>query len=251
MIECTSMYDGQVEHILLAHGKGNILDKDMVGALRHRISTLNHSSLKLIVFEGRGRHFSFGASVEEHLPEFVQKMLSDFHALFYELEALGIPTLALVRGCCFGGGFELATWCGRVLVSPEAKLAIPEIKLGVFPPIASLGLFWRVGGARGTDLVLTGRTLSAQEALDIGLVEECVEDLDTAWKKWFEKNIQPRSAPALRFAWKASRLHLQRRLLEDLPELERIYLEELMAFEDPVEGMTAFIERREPKWRNL
>ena len=180
MIECTSMYDGQVEHILLAHGKGNILDKDMLSALREHLSTLTHSSLKLIVFEGRGRHFSFGASVEEHLPEFVSEMLSDFHSLFYELEALGIPTMALVRGCCFGGGFELATWCGRVLVTPDAKLAIPEVKLGVFPPVASLGLSWRVGGAFGTDLVLTGRTLSAQEALKIGLVDQCVEDLDAA-----------------------------------------------------------------------
>lgn len=247
-LQTTSLYEGQVEHFLLDNGKGNILDAALLTAIRDHLEHLGRPQLKLLVFEGQGKHFSFGASVEEHLPGQVESMLPGFHALFRELEDLGVPTLALVRGACLGGGFELATWCGRVLVSPTASLGVPEITLGVFPPIAAMGLRWRTGGNRASELVLTGRAVKAEEAVAIGLAEACEEDLESAWKAWFETNLLPRSAPALRFAWKASRAPVRRALREELPELERLYLEELMACSDPVEGLTAFIERRKPDW---
>jgi cyclohexa-1,5-dienecarbonyl-CoA hydratase len=248
MLTTTSLYDGQVEHLLLANGKGNILNAALLGALRDHLKTLGRPQLKLLVFEGAGKHFSFGASVEEHLPGQVESMLPGFHNLFRELEDVGVPTLAVVRGACLGGGFELATWCGRVFVSPSANLGVPEITLGVFPPIAAMGLRWRTGGNVASELVLTGRSVPAQEAVAIGLAEACVEDPAAAWRAWFEAHLSPRSAPAVRFAWKASRAPVRRALREELPELERLYLEELMACQDPVEGLTAFIERRKPDW---
>ncbi len=250
MLKATPHYDGQVEHLLLENGKGNILDGALLGALREHLAGLARPQLKLLVFEGAGRHFCFGASVEEHLPGQVETMLPGFHALFRDLEDLGVPTLAAVRGACLGGGFELATWCGRVLVSPTASLGVPEITLGVFPPIAALGLRWRTGGNRASELVLTGRAVPAAEAVELGLAEACVDDLEAAWRAWFEVHLQPRSAPAVRFAWKASRAPMRRALREELPELERLYLEELMACQDPVEGLEAFLERRTPTWRH-
>ncbi len=250
MLTATSLYDGQVEHLLLDHGKGNILDEALLGALRNHLAGLGRPQLKLLVFEGAGQHFSFGASVEEHLPGRVDRMLATFHAFFRELEDVGVPTCAVVRGRCLGGGFELAAWCGRLQIAPDAVLAVPEVHLGVFPPIAAMGLRWRTGGAQATELVLTGRNVEAHEAVARGLADACTEDPTSGWRSWFETHLAPRSAPALRFAWKAARAPLRRALREELPELERLYLDELMACQDPIEGLTAFLEERSPTWKH-
>ncbi len=240
--------DGQVAVLRMAHGKGNVLDATLVGSLRTALSEQVAPQLKLVVFAAEGRHFSFGASVEEHLPGKVGDMLGGFHALFRELEALGVPTCALVSGACLGGGFELAIWCGRVFVTPTAKLGVPEVTLGVFPPIAALGLRWRTGGNVATELVTTGRQVGGEEAVALGVADACVHDLDGAWRAWFDRHLAALSAPAVRFAWRASRRPMQRALGEELDALERLYLDELMACIDPAEGLNAFLERRPPTW---
>jgi len=202
----------------------------------------------LLVFEGEGKHFSFGVSVPEHLPDQVAKMLADFHALFRELEALARPTAALVRGQCLGGGLELALFCGRVLAEPSARFAVPEVKLGVFPPMGALLLPWRVAGARATAMIVGGETVDAEQALKIGLIDSCDDDAEAALSAYYEAEIAPKSPVGLRYAWRAARMPLTDRLERDLPRLERIYLDELMKHHDPVEGLEAFIERREPLW---
>ena len=242
-------HEGRVGRIVLDRPKGNVLDAEMVASLRSRFGELTGApGLSLVVFEGAGRHFSFGASVEEHLPESVERMLTSFHDLFRELEGLGIPTAALVRGQCLGGGFELATWCGQVFCTPDARFAVPEVGLGVFPPIAAVGLRWRVGGARATTMVLTGEAVDGENAARIGLVEGCVADPEAALQEWIGTAILPRSAVALSFAWRAARAPLARALHDELPALERLYLADLMATADPTEGLQAFLARREPQW---
>jgi len=200
------------------------------------------------VIEGAGRHFSFGASVAEHLPGQVRGMITGFHAFFLELEKLGVPTAAVVRGQCLGGGFELATWCGMVFADPSARLAVPEVKLGVFPPIAALALGWRTSGSNATRLVTTGQTVKADEALRLGVVDDVSDDPEAALQAWIETAIVPLSAVGLRFAWRAARRPVARALAEDLPALEALYLDDLMACSDPVEGLTAFLEKRAPQW---
>ncbi len=250
MIETTSLYEGQVEHILLANPPGNILDGAMLARLRMHLTSLHRPELKLVVFEGKGANFSFGASVEEHLPGQVEEMLPVFHDLFRDIEGLGVPTVAVVRGQCLGGGFELATWCGLVVCDLGARLGVPEVKVAVFPPIAAMALHWRVGGAVASRLVVTGETIDASEALGLGIADLCVGDATTAWRTWFETHLLPRSATAVRFAWLASRGPMRAALRDELPDLERLYLDELMSSHDAVEGLTAFVERREPVWRH-
>ena len=249
MITTETLYDGQVERIVLAHGKGNVLDAQLTRALTDHLAQLSRPELKLVVLDG-GRHFSFGASVEEHLPGRCEAMLGGFHELFRTLERLGVPTAAVVRGACLGGGAELAMWCGRVFAAPNARMGLPEVTLGVFPPIGTLALAHRTRGPVATELVITGRVLECEEALDLGLADEFAADPDAAWRAWFEEHLQPRSAPAVRFAWRASRRRIDHALTHELPALERLYLDELMAHEDPVEGLSAFIERRQPAWRH-
>ncbi len=241
--------DGDVGRIVLDRPKANVLDEAMIQAIRDQLVALRgDEQLKLLVFEGAGRHFSFGASVEEHLPGRVRNMLPAFHQMFVELEALGVPTAAVVRGQCLGGAAELATWCGTVFCDATAHIGFPEIKLGVFPPVACMALQWRVGGNRGSGLVLTGRSVSGPDACAMGLADDCSDDPEDALQAWYDANVANLSAASLRFAWRASRRPIARALLEELPALERLYLDELMAHPDPTEGLYAFLEKRTPAW---
>jgi len=241
---------GGVVRLILDRGKGNVLDGQMVDALRAEIRKLaNKPELRLLIFEGAGPHFSFGASVEEHLPDQVEGMLTSFHQLFRDIEELQVPTAAVVTGQCLGGGFELATWCGQVFCDPSAVFAVPEIQLAVFPPIAAMSLRWRIGGSRATAMIISGEKVGAARAVDIGLADHCSDDPAAAVLEWYERTLATLSPVALRFAWSASRIPVSSALSIELPRLERLYLTKLMAFDDPVEGLTAFLERRQPEWR--
>jgi cyclohexa-1,5-dienecarbonyl-CoA hydratase len=229
----------------------------MVTALRGEVRRLAAaratgvaSSLKLLVFEGAGANFSFGASIDEHLPEPMTKLLPSFHALFDELEAIEVPTAAVVRGQCLGGGMELAATCGRVICEPGAQFGLPEVKLGVFPPVAALLLPWRTGGARATDLILGGESVDAETAVTLGIADRCVPDAEAELQRWFEAELAPRSAIALRFAWRAARRTIRRALSDELPEIERMYLKDLMSYADPEEGIRSFLEKRPPVWKH-
>ena len=251
-IQCVSERSGQIQRIVLDRPRANVLDLEMIRAIRSRLAELSSDPgpLKLLVFEGAGEHFSFGASVGEHLPGKVAELLPAFHGLFRDLESLGAPTAAIVRGQCLGGAFELALWCGLILCEPSARLGVPEAKLGVFPPVAALALPWRVPGARATQIILSGETYDAQTAVASGLADRCADDASAVLREWFDGCLAEKSAVAVRAAWRASRRLLERALEVELPELERQYLEDLMAHRDPVEGLSAFLERRPPAWSN-
>lgn len=243
--------DGQVLRLVLDRPKANILDAEMVGALLDAVHhTRAEGPLKLIVIEGAGSHFSFGASVAEHLPGHARAMLTAFHRLFRDLEALGVPTAAVVRGQCLGGGFELATTCGRVVCDPSARFALPEITLGVFPPVAAATLAWRVPGAVATRLILSGEVVTGPDAARIGLADECADDPNAALDAWFERALAPRSAAAVRFAWRAARRPLAMQLGDELATIEHLYLDGLMRCRDPEIGLTAFLDRTPPAWEH-
>jgi cyclohexa-1,5-dienecarbonyl-CoA hydratase len=241
--------EGQVLHLLLDAPKGNVLDERMVRGLSGALDAHGaRPALKAIVLEGAGPNFSYGASVAEHTRERAGAMLAGFHGIFRRLAALDVPTAAVVRGACLGGGLELAAWCSFVFAAPDATFGQPEIKLAVFPPMASLLLPWRLGGGRALDLCVSGRTLGAAEAQAIGLVHEVAADPADACARFVAANLLPRSGPSLRFAERAARLELAGLLDTRLPALERLYLDELMPTPDANEGIAAFLERRAPRW---
>ena len=174
-------------------------------------------------------------------------MLPEFHALFEDLLDSGKVLLAALQGMCLGGALELASACQRVFATPGAGLGQPEIKLGVIAPVASLLLPRRIGQARADDLLLSGRTILAEEALALGLIDEVADDPLEAARAWHRTHLLPLSGAALSHAVRASRWEL-RRALDRLPELERLYLNELMTTQDATEGLTSFLEKREPQW---
>ena len=248
-ISTTTAGDGAVERIVLDRPKANVLDAAMMGAIRDHIATLpERTGLKLLVFEGAGAHFCFGASVEEHTRDQAPEMLAGFHAMFREIEALSIPTAALIRGQCLGGGLELAAFCSHIVAEQGAWLGQPEIQLAVIAPMGSILLPGRVGDGPAQDLLITGRAVSAEDALAMGLVDQVAAkgEGEEMLQAWIDKHILPKSASSLRFAYRTARFALARRLEEDLPAIERIYLDELMATHDANEGIAAFLERRKP-----
>ena len=247
--------DGRLLRIRLSRPKGNVLDAEMVAALDQAFGAAARAepgapALRGVLLDAEGSHFSFGASVEEHLPGKFAEMLRGFHALLLRVLALPIPVLVAVKGQCLGGGLELATAGSLFFASREAKLGQPELLLGVFAPAASCLLPERVGLAAAEDLLLSGRTVDAQEALRMGLVSAVVDDPEAAALAWFDEHLAKKSASSLALAVRAARLGLVDRVRARLAALEDLYLTGLMSTRDAVEGLTAFLEKRPARWED-
>jgi cyclohexa-1,5-dienecarbonyl-CoA hydratase len=243
---------GACWRVVLGGSKGNILDARLMAALSGVFREASaDTQVKALCLEGEGAHFSFGASVQEHLPDQVSAMLRRFHDLLLTLVDAAVPTLAAVRGQCLGGAMELVTLCHRTVAAADARFGQPEIALGVFAPAASVVLAERVGRGAAEDLCLSGRTISAHDAHRIGLADEVVDgDPLEAALAYARTHLLPRSASSLRYAVKAVRTGLRARLAAELPQIERLYLDGLMATHDAEEGLRAFLEKRPPSWRN-
>lgn len=247
-------HNNTVANITLDDGKGNVLDNTMMLELLDCFKTFKtNTNLKLITFQGEGKHFSFGASVPEHTKEFAEMMIKTFHQLFLDIKEMGIPTMAKISGQCLGGGMELALICNFLFADKSAKMGQPEIILGVFPPPASILLPLKIGYARAEELLLTGKTIDAEEARNIGLLNYVFEDkeaLNSETEVWIEKNIVPKSASSLRYGVKAARIKFNHILGNFLPQLENMYVKQLMETKDANEGINSFLEKRQPVWEN-
>lgn len=237
--------------VRLFHPKGNIITAEMIRALVPSLESIaDHPHVKLVTIEGAGADFSFGASIPEHAPGEIGRVLPAVHALIHALLDLPVVTAALVRGRCLGGGFELALACDFIFAEESAVFALPEVALGVFPPAASALLPRRVGTARATSAIVTGRPLGAAAWHHAGLLEGLVADGTLAGEvdAWFEAQLRGKSAAALRHATAAARWSLRRHVRLVLPELEQLYLKDLMQTHDAGEGIAAFLAGRAPTW---
>ncbi len=243
----------RVARLTLASPKANIVDAGMISELDAACEMLSQRrDIVAVVVGADGPNFSFGASVEEHQPAHIERTLEGLHTLLRRMTELPAPTIAPVRGLCLGGGFELVLACDLLIVEDDAQFALPEIKLGVFPPAGSALLPVRLGVARASALVLTGSGMSGRDARDCGLAARAVPKgtLDIAVQDWLDADFLPRSAAALRVAATAVRADVRRALGAPLHELERLYLDQLMKEPDALEGISAFLEKRPPRWRS-
>jgi cyclohexa-1,5-dienecarbonyl-CoA hydratase len=247
--------DGRLLRIRLSRPKANVLDAEMISALDDAFAgaclpDAGAPALRGVLLDAEGPHFSFGASVEEHLPGKCAGMLHGFHALFLRILELPIPVLVAVKGQCLGGGLELASAGSVVFAGKQAMLGQPEIVLGVFAPAASCLLPERIGPAAAEDLLLSGRSVDAAEALRLGLVSAVADDPEAAALQWFDAHLASKSASSLRFAARAARLGLVERVRAKLAALEDLYLSGLMSTRDSTEGLTAFLEKRPARWED-
>jgi len=241
--------DNRVLCVRLARPKANIVDSKMVAALGKAFGDVARMpQLKAVLLGSEGPHFSFGASVEEHLPEQCAAMLKGFHKLILKIVSCPVPVLVAVSGQCLGGGLEVAMAGHLIFVSPNAQMGQPEIKLGVFAPAASCLLPLRIGQMQAEDILLSGRSIAAEEALRYGLIKAIADDPVAAAFEYFEDYLAPLSASSLRMAVQAARSSFTTQIRQRLAEVETLYLDRLMNNADPVEGLTAFIEKRAPEW---
>jgi len=244
----------RVARVVFARPPLNIFDIALMREVERALGEgAGRRDVVAVVFEAAegSRAFSAGVSVEEHRPETIYQMLDSFHSVFRALELLAKPVLAVVDGAALGGGCELLLACDIVIASPQSRFGQPEIKLGVFPPVAAVLLPRVVGERRARELVLTGELIDADEALRIGLVSYVVEGAQLEAKlQEILSRFRELSAPALGAARRALDLARGRTFADALARVEDLYLNELMKTEDAHEGIRAFMEKRKPAWRN-
>lgn len=228
----------------------NVLDLELIAALTAAVDELaDDDSLACLILRGSSKAFSAGVSVDDHTRDKIATMLKRFHDLLARLEAFPAPVLAAVEGHCLGGGMELAMACELRVCSDNATFAQPEIRLACYPPWATARYARKIGDAATADLILTGRSLSAAEALHLGVVSRVLSaDHFDAELNASVAEILAVSTPVLRLAKKAMAVDTG----DDagLAEAERIYLEELTELEDLDEGLAAFNEKRPPEWKH-
>jgi cyclohexa-1,5-dienecarbonyl-CoA hydratase len=251
--------DDHLLRLRLSRPKANVLDATMIAALDAALDEAAgravpgsscEAGLRAVLLDAEGPNFSFGASVEEHLPSRVAPMLRSFHALVVRLVAFPLPIMVAIKGQCLGGGLEVASAAHLLFAAPEARLGQPAIVLGVFAPAASCLLPERIGRAAAEDLLLSGRTIDGREAQRIGLVNAVADDPEAAALAYYDEHLGQRSGASLRWAVRAARLDLLERVPQRIAAAEALYLTGLMATRDSVEGLTAFLEKRPARWED-
>lgn len=208
------------------------------------------SDLLAILIDAEGPHFSFGASVEEHMPDQCADMLKALHGLVLRMINSEIPIMVAVHGQCLGGGLEVAMAGHLLFATSNAMLGQPEIKLGVFAPAASCLMPERMPRVLAEDLLYSGRSISGEEAKAAGLANSVSDNAEADALAWFDNHIASLSGASLRHAVKAARLGYGERIAERIKAVEKLYLESLMSTRDAVAGLEAFVAKRPVKWEH-
>ncbi|QNP72864.1 enoyl-CoA hydratase/isomerase family protein [Streptomyces roseirectus] len=229
----------------------NALSADLLAELLDTVRPLDDDpEVGCVVLTGSERAFAAGADIREMAGKSAAEMLAeDYFGAWEEFADLRVPKVAAVNGVALGGGCELAMMCDLVIAGQSARFGQPEVKLGVIPGIGGTQRLTRlVGRAKAMDLILTGRTMDADEALTAGLVSRVVPD----------DRVLPEALAAAatvashgRLAVRAARDCVDRALetgLRDGVRYERRAFHGLFATRDQREGMTAFLEKRAPRF---
>jgi len=204
---------------------------------------------KVIALKGKGKVFCAGVDVRDHLPGKVEEMLETFAEMIYRIFEFPGIVASIVHGGAYGGGCEIALCSDIVIAEKDAIFSQPEVKLGVFPPVAC-AVYPLLFPSKVTNyLIYSGENLKAHQLKEYGIVNEIFEkeSLFEDSQKYLEK-FKELSRVTLKYAKKASSLSIPL-LKERISQANRIYLEELMSTEDAKEGLYAFLEKRKPIWK--
>ena len=243
--------DEALLRLRLDRPKANIIDAAMIASLAQGFAAyVDPGSVRAALIDAEGPHFSFGASVEEHLPARCAEMLSSLHGLLKAMLEWPRPILVAVHGQCLGAGLELALAGSLIFASRDAHFGQPEIKLGVFAPAASCLLPSRIGQAAAEDLLFSGRSIDATEAKTLGLAHTVADDAEAAALHYFDTHLAMKSAASLAWAVEAARGSYVPEVERRITQVERLYLNHLMQTRDANEGLAAFLAKRPPIWEH-
>jgi enoyl-CoA hydratase len=232
----------------------NALSFSILRDISAAIDEVSGWSVRALVITGAGeKAFCAGADIKELRGRTMtaQKRGAEFgQATFARLERLPFPTVAAINGFAFGGGLELALACTFRLASQNAKLGLPEIKLGLIPGYGGTQRLPRlIGEARALEMILLGRTVSAQEALSFGLVHRLVESDVLSAAMAFTREFSSYSLVALNLAREAVTRALDNPVREGL-KIEADLSTLAFGTTDAEEGMAAFTEKRQAKFKD-
>lgn len=244
--------EGDVGRLTLDRPDHNLLNERMLSELAVGINSFgDRTNIKLIILDSATKAFCGGIEIGEYTQRRIFQMLDAFHSAFSAMLDTSKPLLVVVNGPAFGGGAELAALGDLVIATPKAKFAQPEIKLGVFPPLAAAILPYLLGPKQALELVLTGETMSAERARELRLVNWLVSE-DELQRKIDDvtAKVTAQSAPVLTMAKKAIMGSLGLPLRDGVRGSMKVFLNELAELEDSQEGLRALVEKRAPKWKN-
>src|ERR1700730_14412494 len=244
--------DKGAARITLSRPEHNLLNEAMLREIADGIAFAgDREEAKVIVIDSACKVFSGGIDIGEYTSQRVFQMLDAFHAAFAGMLEVSKPVLCVVNGPAIGGGAELAAFGDLVIATPKARFAQPEITIGVFPPLASTILPFLVGPKRALEIILTGEAVTAERALELGLVTRLVPEakLDATVNELVSR-ITSHSGPVLAMAKKAILGGMGLSLRDGLKKSMNIFLNELYRLEDSQEGLRALVEKRKPNWKN-
>jgi len=245
--------EGRVARITLDRPPLHILDFPMMEALAAGVAKVacEPGVTAMILTSTGDKALSAGVDIKVHTPEQAPAMLQRFHEILHAIGTLPCPTVAGVRGVALGGGFELALACDMIVAEEGSSFGLPEIWLGCLPPAAAAMLPHIITPQKAYELVLTGEPITAAEAKSLGIVNILTPrgTLDAALASYVSLFTE-KSVAALRLAKRALRMGEEMRTGEALTRIERLYIDELMRTEDAHEGIRAYLEKREPKWKD-
>jgi len=241
-----------VAHLTLNRPEHNLLNEAMLRELAGGIEySGSRGDVKIILLDSACKIFCGGIELGEYTSQRVFQMLDAFHGAFAAMVDVAKPVICVVNGPAIGGGAELAAFGDLVIATPRARFAQPEITIGMFPPLASTILPYLVGPKTALELVLTGEPVTAERALELGLVNRLVPEaqLESTVKDLVTR-MTGHSGPVLAMAKKAILGCMGLSLREGLKHSMNIFLNELYRLEDSQEGLQALVEKRKPSWKN-
>jgi len=245
-------FEGSVATLTLKRPPLNVMNIDMMEQMNAALLELRgRKGLKILLVRGNPEAFSAGIDVSEHTRERVARLLQVFHRIFETIRLLDVVAVAAVEGVAYGGGFQLAIGCNLVVASKSSRFAVPEINMGLFPPLAAVVLPRAAPRRKAMEWILTGEDIPAEELLSYGLVNRVLSD-DTfdAGLGEFVAQLASKSGPVLQLAKRAQTESYYSGYEEALYKAENLYLRDLMTLDDPIEGVAAFLEKRAPSWQD-
>lgn len=246
----------QVITVTLNHPPANILSTEVLTQFEDILNQIEADpSHKVVILTSTGRFFCVGADIREIQQLQTAQQGKDFSVkgqrLFNRIENLDIPVIAAIQGACLGGGLELAMACHIRLAAHEASFGLPEVSLGLIPGFGGTQRLPRIiGASKATELIVTGRTLSAEEALAMGLVSE-VHPASALMPRVhvLAKAMSEKGGLAIRAAVRTIR---SSRMGSWKPDFlgEAALFGELCETSDGKEGLQAFLEKRSPRFKD-
>lgn len=245
-------HDGQAAQLTLNRPPLNVLTLGMMEAINEELLTLRENTdLKVLVFRGEGRAFCGGVDVHDHTRDRISRMLQVFHRIFETIRMLDVISVAAVEGIAAASGFELAIGCNLVVASESSRFVLPQVRHGVFPPVACVILPRAAPRRKAMEWILLGEELAASELALHGLVNRVLPDAEfEQGLAAFVGKLTANSGPVMQLARRAQAESYYATYEEALYKVENLYLRDLMALADPHEGIAAFLEKRDPRWRN-